>query len=57
MSITECKESIKQLVDSTENESLLKHLKQLLDWDVKHQDEVEFSDEEQLLVEEGLAEY
>ena len=57
MSISEYKTSIKSLIDSTENETLLKQWKEQLEWDVEHQGEVEFSDEEWQAVQEGLADY
>ena len=57
MNLTEYKETIKKLVDSTDNETLLMHWKNQLEWDVKHQDKVGFSDEEMSLVQEGIAEY
>ena len=57
MSLNEYKESIKNLIDTTDNEVLLKHWKEQLEWDVKNQDEVTLSDEEWNLVEEGIADY
>lgn len=57
MSITEYKESIKHLIDSTDNELLLKHWKKQLEWDVQHEKELELSTEELSLVEEGLADH
>ena len=57
MNLTEYKESIKKLVDATDNETLLKYWKKQLEWDVKHQEEAELSNEEMFLVQEGIAEY
>ena len=57
MNLTEYKESIKQLVDATNNETLLKHWKKQLEWDVKHEEEAELSYEEMLLIQEGITEY
>ncbi len=57
MSLNEYKESIKYLIDSTDNEILLKYWKRKLEWDVKHQNELALSDEEWNLVQEGMADY
>jgi predicted transcriptional regulator len=57
MSVKEYKESIKQLVDSTDDETLLRHWKKQLEGDVEHQKEVELTDEEWNEVQEGLADY
>lgn len=57
MNLTTYKESIKTLIDSTNNETLLKHWKKQLEWDVGHQDELELSAEELNLVQEGVANY
>ena len=57
MSLSEYKEAIKHLIDLTDNESLLKHWKKQLEWDVKHQNELVLSDQEWNLVQEGLADY
>ncbi len=57
MSLNEYKESIKQLIDSTNNEDLLKHWKKQLEWDVEHQNNFELTDEEWHLVQEGMADY
>ena len=57
MNLTTYKESIKTLIDSTNNETLLKHWKKQLEWDVEHQDELELSREELNLVREGLVNY
>jgi predicted transcriptional regulator len=57
MSVKEYKESIKQLVDSTDDETLLRHWKKQLEGDVEHQKEVELTNEEWNQVQEGLADY
>jgi hypothetical protein len=57
MSLEDCKEAIKELVDSTDNELLLQHWKMQLEWDVQHQDEFSFSVEEFQLVGEGIQDY
>jgi hypothetical protein len=57
MSVNEYKDSIKKLIDLTDNELLLTHLKKQLEWDFEHQNEMLLSDEEWNLVEEGLADY
>ena len=57
MSIAEYKESIKKLVDNTESEALLKSWKFLLERDIKEESEVEFTEEEWNLVQEGITEY
>ncbi len=57
MSVNEYKESIRHLIDITNDEVLLKHWKKQLEWDIEHQNEVTLSDEEWNLVEEGLADY
>ena len=57
MNLTTYKESIKTLIDSTNNETLLKHWKKQLEWHVEHQDELELSREELNLVREGLVNY
>lgn len=57
MSLSEYKESIKQLIDATNNELLLKHWKKQLEWDVEHESELELTDEEWSLVREGIADY
>jgi len=57
MSLREYQEAIKSLVDSTSNEMLLKHWKKQLEWDIKHQNELELSPEEWSLVKEGIADY
>ena len=57
MSIAEYKESIKKLVDSTNNEDLLKGWKIQLEHDLEAGNEVEFDEEEWLLIQQGLDEY
>ena len=57
MSAKEYKESIKHLIEITDNEFLLKHWKKQLEWDIKHQNEFGLSDEELSLVEEGILDY
>jgi hypothetical protein len=57
MNLNDYKDSIKSIIDSTNNEALLKHWKKQLEWDVQHQEEIEPSREEWKLVEEGLADY
>jgi len=57
MSVTEYKESIKHLIDSTNDELLLKYWKKQLEWDIQHKEEIELSIEEWSLVEEGLVDY
>ena len=57
MSVTEYKEAIKSLIDSTNNEALLRHWKKQLESDVENQNEIELSSEEWSLVQEGIADY
>ncbi len=57
MKLSEYKQSIKELVDSTNNEMLLKHWQKQLAWDIEHQNEIELSSEEWYLVQEGIADY
>jgi hypothetical protein len=57
MSIPEYKESIKKIVDATNDEALLKGWKTLLEHDVEKGNEVEFTDDEWLQIQEGLEEY
>jgi hypothetical protein len=57
MSLNDYKNSIKTIVDSTNNEALLKHWKKQIEWDVQHQDEIDLSHEEWKLVQEGIADY
>jgi len=57
MSVNEYKEAIKSLIDSTNNEMLLKHWKKQLEWDVEHENEIELSSEEWSLVQEGVTDY
>lgn len=57
MSVSEYKEAIKNIIDSTNNETLLKHWKKQLECDMENQDAIELSDEEWNLVQEGIADY
>ena len=57
MNIDQYKNSIKQIVDSTNNESLLMHWEKQLQWDVEHLNEITLSDQEWNLVQEGEADY
>ena len=57
MNIDQYKNSIKQIVDSTNNESLLIHWEKQLQWDIEHLNEIKLSDQEWNLVQEGLADY
>ena len=57
MSVNEYKEAIKSLIDSTNNEMLLKHWKKQLEWNVEHENEIELSSEEWSLVQEGVTDY
>ena len=57
MSIQDYKASIKTLIDSTNDESLLKQWKEQLEWDIEHGGEITLSDEEWQAVQEGLADY
>jgi len=57
MSLRDYQEAIKYMVDSTTNEVLLKHWKKQLEWDIEHQNELELSTEEWILVKEGVADY
>lgn len=57
MSLNDYKDSIKNIIDSTNNELLLKRWKKQLEWDIQHQQEIELSQNEWQLVQEGLAGY
>jgi hypothetical protein len=57
MSLNEYKESIKNLVDSINDETLLKHWKHQIEWDIENSDAIELSAEEWSLVQEGIADY
>ena len=57
MSIAEYKESIKKIVDATDDEALLKGWKILLERDLEQENEVEFTDEEWLQIQKGLEDY
>ena len=54
MSIAEYKTSLKNLIESTNDEKLLMQWKEQLEWDVKNDGEVELTDEEWQDVQEGL---
>lgn len=57
MGIKEYKETIKKLIDATNNEALLKHWKKQLEWDIEHEKEIELTNEEWNLVKEGIEDY
>lgn len=57
MDLDNYKITIKTIVDSTNNEALLKHWQKQLEWDVQRQKEISLSDDEWSLVNEGLADY
>ncbi|WP_207493380.1 hypothetical protein [Aridibaculum aurantiacum] len=57
MSADRYKQLLKQLIDSTDNEILLKHWKRQMEWDIQHQHEVELTEEEWNLVSEGISDY
>ena len=57
MNSAEYKESIKQLIDATNNETLLRHWKKQLEWDLRPEEEAELSHEEMVLIQEGITEY
>jgi sulfur relay (sulfurtransferase) DsrC/TusE family protein len=57
MRLHEFKNSIKNIIDSTQNEALLKHWKRQIEWDIQHQEEIELSQQEWNLVQEGIADY
>ena len=57
MSTEKYKNSIKQIVDSTNNESLLMHWEKQLQWDIEHLSEIKLSDQEWNLVQKGLTDY
>jgi len=57
MSLAEYKESIKKIVDATNDEALLKGWKILLEHDLKQENEVEFTDGEWLQIQKGLEDY
>lgn len=57
MNADQYKNSIKQIVDSTNNESLLMHWQKQLQWDLEHLNEIKLSDQEWNLVQEGLTDY
>ena len=53
MSINNYKTSLKSMIDSTNNETLLKQWKEVSEWDVKYKREIALSDEEWQAVQEG----
>jgi hypothetical protein len=57
MHLNEYKESIKSLIDSTDDETLLKHWKYQIEWDIENKDAIELSAEEWNLIQEGIADY
>lgn len=57
MSISEYKTSLKNLIEATNDETLLRHWKAQLEWDIVHGSEIELSSEEWQAVQEGLADY
>ena len=57
MSLNEYKEAIKNLVDSIDDTTLLKHWKLQIEWDIQNKDAVQLSPEEWRLVQEGIIEY
>jgi hypothetical protein len=56
MNLNDYKASIKIIIGSTNNGALLKHWKKQLEWDVPPE-EIELSNEEWKLIEEGMADY
>jgi hypothetical protein len=54
MNIAAYKQSIKTLVDATNDEQLLSFWKERMEWEGKHKDEIELNNQEWQLVEEGL---
>ena len=57
MSINEYKTSLKNLIDATNNETLLQQWKTQLELDIENGGDIEFSPEEWHAVQEGLADY
>ena len=57
MNMNDYKNSIKNIVEATNNEALLKHWHQQLEWDVQHPEGVQLSEEEWNMVQEGLTDY
>lgn len=57
MSLDEYKESIKSIVDSTNDEKLLMHWRHQLEWDLENIDSIELPAEEWNMVQEGITEY
>ena len=57
MNLDNYKNSIKQIIDSTDNEFLLMHWEKQLQWDINNLKETDLSNEEWHLVQEGIADY
>ncbi len=57
MSLYNYKKAIKNIIDSTDDETLLKHWKKQLEHDMENQNAIELSNEEWSLVQEGIANY
>lgn len=57
MSISDYKTSIKNIIDATNDEALLRHWKEQLEWDAQNGGEAELTDEEWAAVKEGLADH
>lgn len=57
MILNKYKEAIKNLVDSTNDETLLKHWKYQIEWDIENKDAIELSSEEWSMVQEGIEDY
>jgi hypothetical protein len=57
MNIAEYKNSLKEIIDSTDNELLLQTWKKQLELDVESFKVTEFSPDEWTLVQEGLVDY
>ncbi len=57
MSLDNYKDSIKQIIDSTNNEFLLRYWEKQLQWDINNLKETDLSNEEWRLVKEGIADY
>lgn len=57
MTTQDYKQSLKELIDTTNNEALLKHWKKQLEPDILHQEELELSTEEWGMAKEGIADH
>lgn len=57
MGINDYKTSLKNLIDATNDETLLKHWKAQLEWDIEQGGEIELSAAEWQAVQEGQADY